>query len=284
MPSIAIVSDTDCSLPADLAARYDIHLVPINIHFEQETFQTGVDIDDAQLYARIDRGGEWPTSSAPSPGQFAEAYQDAFDAGAEAVVCFCVSQEVSATYSAALTGRDMMPERDITVVDSRRLAMGQGFMVLAAAEAARAGAPKDEIVAQALDVGKRASLYGALPALKYLAMSGRIDHLRAGVGDLLNVKPIVTLREGKLDLLDRVRTWKKARQRLVELTQQAAAGRPLERLAIQHVNDVAEAQSLQGQLCACLPCPETPIITGLTPGLSIFAGNGFVGAISVAAR
>ena len=82
MSSIAIITDTDSSLPAEVAARYGIRQVPITVHFRQETFETGVDIDDARLFARVDREGKLPTTSAPAPGKFAEAYQAAFDAGA----------------------------------------------------------------------------------------------------------------------------------------------------------------------------------------------------------
>jgi DegV family protein with EDD domain len=118
MSSIAIITDTDSSLPADVAARYGIRQVSINIHFGQETLATGTGIDDAQLFARVDREGRLPTTSAPAPGQFVEAYQTAFAAGAQAVICLCVSSQVSATYNAAVTARDLLPERDITVVDT----------------------------------------------------------------------------------------------------------------------------------------------------------------------
>lgn len=284
MPSIAIVTDTDSSLPAVLAAQYNIRQVPINIHFGQETFETGVNIDDAQLFARIDREGKVPTPSAPSPGQFAKAYQTAFDAGAQTVICFCVSGKVSATYTAALNACDMFPGRDITVVDTVSLTMGEGFIVLKAAEAARAGASKDEIIARALEVGRHVYLYAALSTLKYLAMSGRVEHLTASVADLLNVKPIITLRDGKLDLLERARTQKKAWSRVIELATQATAGRPVERLALLHVNALAEVQQFEKQLRASLPCPENVITAELTPGLSIYGGSGLVGVALVAGR
>jgi DegV family protein with EDD domain len=282
MSSIAIITDSDASLPADVAARYNIRQVPILIQFGVETFRTEIDIDDAGLFARIDREGKLPTTAAPSPGQFLEAFQAAFAAGADAVICICVSSQISATYAAALAAKEMLPEHTIEVVDSRVVSMAQGFMVLAAAEAVRAGADIAGAVAAALALGDRTYLHGAFSTLKYLAMSGRVGHVAAGFGNLLSVKPIVTMRDGKLDLLEKVRTRSKSLARVVELTGEAMAGRPIQQMAVLHVAARDEALAFEAQLRAALPCPETIIQADLTAGLSVHTGARMLGVVAVA--
>ena len=114
MPKIAFVTDTDCSLPEDIAARYHIQQVPITVQFGEESFLTGVNIDDTALFERVDRENKLPSTAAPSPGQFLEAYDKALAAGADSILCFTVSSAVSATYNNAVNARQMLPERDIT--------------------------------------------------------------------------------------------------------------------------------------------------------------------------
>ncbi len=281
MSSIAIITDTDASLPADIAASYGIQQVSINVHFGDETMATGQEIDDAQLFERVDREGKLPTTSAPSPGQFSVAFQAALDGGADQIVCFCVSSEVSATYGAAVVARDLLPDAEITVVDTQSLTMGQGFMVLAAAEAAIRGAPAEDVVAQALDVGRRVHVYAALSTVKYMAMSGRIGNLAAGMATLLNVKPILAVQNGKLDLLERVRTQRKSWARVIELTSEAMGDQSIERMAIVHASAPDEARQFEAQVRERLPCPENVIMAELTPGLSVHSGAGLVGIVAV---
>lgn len=284
MPVTAIITDTDASLPDEVAAQHGIRQVPIAVHFGDETLLTGVDIDEKALFERVDREGVLPTTSAPAPGDFLTAFQDAFDEGAEQVICLCVSSKVSGTYEAARTARDLLRERDITVVDTQSISMGQGFMAMEAAEAARAGASKETIIEQAMEAGSRVCLYAALATLKYLAMSGRVGHLTAGMAGLLSIKPILTLRDGELQMLERVRTRKRALSRVIELTIDELAGSAPERMAVVHVDALEEARQFEDRLRAELPCPETILTAGLTAGLSVHTGAGLVGLAALAPK
>ena len=283
MPDIAIITDTDASLPDAVCEQYGIQQVPITVNFGSEVLRTGIDIDDAGLFARIDREGTMPTTSAPAPGDFSTAFEEAFESGANTVLCLCVSSEVSATYGAAVLARQALPERDIHVVDTLNLTMGQGFMVLAAAEAAQEGKPVLEILNIVEQVRERSHMYAVLPTLKYLAMSGRVGSLAAGFADVISIKPILTVRDGKLELLERVRTLKKAWRRAIELSGEAVGTSQVERMAIVHVNAESEAIEFYNQLNETAPFSGEVIYTQLTPGLSVHSGAGMVGVCFVAA-
>ena len=147
---------------------------------------------------------------------------------------------------------------------------------------AREGTSKEEIVDRAMDVGGRTCLYAALSTLKYLAMSGRVGHLTTGIASLLSIRPILTLRDGQRQMLERVRTQRKAWARIIRLTQDALDDRGPERLAIVPVDALAEALLFEEQLRAEVLCPQTIIRAELTPGLSVHTGGGLVGVAAVA--
>jgi DegV family protein with EDD domain len=284
MPSsIAIITDTDSSLPVELAARYHIHQVPITVQFGDESFETGLDIDDTRLFTRIDHENRLPTTAAPSPGQFVNAFQKAFAEGASAILCFCVSSGISATYNNAVLAKNELAEGDITVVDTQTLTMGQGFVALAAAQALQGGASQQDALAAALDVQKRSHLYAALSTLKYLAMSGRVGHLAAGMAGILGIKPILTIQNGKLEMLEKIRTRSKSLGRVIELCQEKAAGRPISQMAIVHVNALEEGREFEKALRSSLACPQEILYAELTPGLSVHSGAGLLGVSFVTA-
>jgi len=279
MAKIAIISDTDSSLPQPMAAEYGIRQVPISIHFEGESFITGLDIDDRQLFEKVDQLNRLPSTSAPSPADFIGAFEAAFAEGAEAIVCVCVSSLVSSTYSSAVAACEHFPGREIRVIDSLNLSMAEGFMALAAAEMAANHASTAEIATHVGALGKQMHTFALLSTLKYLALSGRVGKFVAGLADTFNIKPILMVKDGRLDLLEKIRTRKKAVERLMTLLAAAVGDKKIERLAVIHVNDLQGAAEMETLLRARFACPEKIVVAEFTPGLSVHAGSGVVGVV-----
>jgi len=281
MSRIAIITDTDSSLPLDLAKQFNIVQVPIIIQFGDDSFRDVFDIDNDSVFARIDREGKLPTTAAPSPGMFAESFKQAFDSGADEILCMNISSEMSATYTSARQAVELFPGKRIEVLDTRSLAMGQGYMVLAAAEAAASGATMEETISAAESIRERTYLFGALSTLKYIAMSGRVGSLAAGMAGLLDIKPILSLQNGKLELVEKIRTQTKAWNRVMELTKEKVAGRKIEKLSILHVKAPEAGKQFEQLVRSSVPCPEGGINTQVSPGLSIHTGAGMVALVFV---
>lgn len=281
MNKYAIITDTDSSLTAELAKQYQIQQVPITIEFGKESYSSGVDIDDATLFDKVTRLGKLPTTAAPSPGAFVKAYEKAFNGGADAILCICVSSKVSTTYNAALIARESYPGKDITVIDSLNLSMGQGFMAIEAAKAAQQGLSKEAILARVEAAGKSVHLYAVLSTLKYLALGGRVSKFTAGMADTLNVKPILTVKDGELAQADRVRTHQKAVARIVELVRASLDGKNISAAAILHANNLSGAQEFQRKIFSELPAPAVIHTVQFSPGLAVHSGPGVVGIVAL---
>ena len=281
MPKTAIVTDTNSSLSKTRCEALGIIQVPIHIMFGEETYLTGEDIGDEKLFKMIDERQILPTTAAPSPGAFQMAFQKAFDQGADEIVCICCSSKVSATFDAANMAAAEFPGKKIGVVDSLQLTLAEGFQVLKAFEMASEGAGADEIVAQIEEMKPRVHVYGALPTLKYLVMGGRVGKLSAGMAETFNIKPIMTNIDGKLASLEKVRTWRKARARLVDIAVEKAKGTKVTQLGLFHVNNVEGVMELYQDLTAALPLPEDYLLEEFTPGLSVHAGSGVIGYVLV---
>ncbi|MCX6055897.1 MAG: DegV family protein [Chloroflexi bacterium] len=279
MTKTHVITDTDSNIPPELAKALHISLVPITIQFGEESFADNIEIKNPELFERIDRLGKLPTTAAPSPAAFSKAFQTAFDDGAESILCICVGSKVSRTYESALVAVEEFPEKKITVIDSTFVSMGQGFMVISAAEALASGATHEEAVAAATALIPRMHLYASLSTLKYLALGGRVSNLAASMASMLSIRPILTMKDGKLDLLEKIRTRKAAMERLVELIVQAVDGKPIERICIIHVLNPEDARVLESELQKKLTLPESISTEDFGPGLSVHTGSGMIGAI-----
>ena len=275
---VAVVTDTDASLSLELAKQYGIRLVPITVQFGEESFDSEYEILDEEIFKRIDAEGSLPKTAAPSPGKWGEGFQAAFDDGADAVLCFTVSRNLSATYDAAvMAAEDLHDGKNITVIDSNSLSMAQGFMAMEAATVLKNGGSIEDAIAAAKSIEGRVYLWGSLSTLRYLAMGGRVSSLTAGMANMLNIRPILTMENGKLEMLEKIRTQKKAWKRMIELIQEKTAGKKIVKVAMLHVTCEEDARKFEAMLRKHIELPEEVLFTSMTAGLSVHTGAGLVG-------
>ena len=278
MGRVAIVTDSAADLPVELAAQRGIAVVPLIVTFGSESYRANVDITTEAFWARMTApGAPFPTTAASSPGAFQQAFEEAFAAGAEAIVCVDIAGTLSATIKSAQIARDALPDREIHVVDTWSASMGTGLLALLAAELRDAGASASEIAANVSARIKDLRLYVALETLEYLKRGGRISGARAAIGTILSVKPIITVENGQVEQADRVRTRTKARERLFELLGVA----PVERLAVLH-GMTPEIESFAAGLVARIPGgvpADRIVITPVGPSIGPHLGPGCFGAV-----
>lgn len=279
MARVAIVTDSTADLPPDVVAAHRIRVVPLFVRFGDAEFRAGVDLTTDEFWARmLAPDAPFPQTAAPAPGTFRETFERCFADGAAAVVCLTISAKLSATLKSAELGAGMLPGRAIHVIDSETASMGTGLLVLLAAEMAAVGRPADEIEAAVRARLADIDLYVFLDTLEYLRKGGRLSGARAAIGTVLSVKPIITVRDGLVELIEKPRSRARARERVLELL----AGRPVERLAIlQTPGTGADLDAFCDELVARLPGGIEPAgVSAETIGASIgpHLGPGCLGA------
>ncbi len=224
VPTVAvrIVVDSTADLPKDQAEELGIRVVPLTVHFGEESFRDGVDLDTDGFYAKLATSRVMPTTAAPPSGLFEEAYRQLIKEGADGILSLQLSGALSATYNSAVLGAEALKEEKvpIEVVDSRWVSAGIGIPAMEAARAAKAGKSLAECKQIAQDLFARMHIYAVLDTLEFLQRGGRIGKARQLVGTLLNVKPMLTVRDGVVQPLENVRTRSKAYERLAQLLQQ----------------------------------------------------------------
>jgi len=241
---VAIVTDSASDLPPEAAAAAGIAIVPLAVTFGTESFKAGVDLSTAEFWRRMTApDAPFPTTAASAPGDFKAAYDRAFEAGADAVVSIHVSATLSGTLKSASAARDMLADREIHLVDSGSASMGEGLLAQLGVELAGAGVAAAEIARVLGERARDLDLYVALDTLEYLKKGGRMSGARAAIGTLLSVKPIITIRNGVVEAIERPRTSGKARARCIELL----TARPIERLAILYTPP-ADGQSFRAEV------------------------------------
>lgn len=193
---IAIVCDSTADLPPELVKEYGIHIVPLKVHFGEEDYRDGVDISPREFYQKMQASEVLPTTSQPSPGEFAESYRSIFEQGKDTIISIHISAHLSGTHRSAIVAKSMLPGADIELVDSQQASTVLGLIVLEAARAAKAGKTKGEILTLVNEMMAKIRVFFMVDSLEYLEKGGRIGKAQAVLGSLLNIKPILTLEEG----------------------------------------------------------------------------------------
>ena len=278
MGRVAIVTDSASDFDPARAASLGIAIVPLVVSFGDETFSAGENLSREQFWDKVKTPGTpIATTAACSPGTFQAAYQAACDAGADSIVSIHVADTLSGTLKAAQVARASFRDRDIRIVDSTSASMGEGMLAELAVAMANAGRSAQEI-AEAVEA-RRSDLqvYLALETLEYLKRGGRISGPRAAIGTLLSIKPIIEIKNGQVEVTERVRTRGKVRERLVELFTE----RPIERLSVLHTTD-ADVEEFAAEITKRAGLQPSQVTIDLVgPSVGPHLGPGCVGGVAL---
>lgn len=272
---VKIITDTTSGLPTEIAERYNIPVVPQVIVFGTDSYLEGVEMDKATFMGRLKTSRELPKTAAPPPELFVEEFRRMVPEG-EPILCIHPSAEVSGTVRAATVAARDFPDADIRVIDTRVIASSLATMVTLAAEWAEAGHDADTIEARLRDLVPRCRIYFLVATLEYLAKGGRIGGAAALLGSVLQIKPILTFREGRVDQYERERTQKRALARLKALVLEQIARDGSGHLSVMHAGVPDQGQALADDLCGQLDLPPVPIID-VPPAITTHGGPGILG-------
>ena len=246
--AFAVVTDSTADLPEAWRARYGIEVVPLKVLFGSETFRDRVDMTDAEFFKRLETASKLPTTSAPSPGDFAEVYSRLARDHA-GCISIHIGAQLSATAEAARVGAQSVEGFPVEVIDSETVTMPMAFLCRVAAESATLEAA----VAAVRERIPKGRVLALLDTLRYLEMGGRLSRAQAVVGTMLDLKPLLLVKDREIKPVDRVRTRARAIGRMVEFFKSEL---PVEYVAVMHAQAPDEAAEIAARLRAALPDQE----------------------------
>jgi len=277
--AIKIVTDSTCDLPEATVAEYGITVVPLYINVGDQSYLDGVELSRQEFYERLPDYETPPTTAAPGPEVFRQTYERLADEGATGVLSIHISISLSATVDVARLGAKDTDAVPVTVFDSGQLSLGTGFLVLTAAKAAAKGRSVEEIIPLLEEQTSRTHVFAALDTLEFLRRSGRMNRVMAGLGSVLQIKPLLKMYDGE-PTAERVRTRKRATERVISLLSDLV---PLEQVALVHTHAPDRAEELRQRVQHLLPEGEVPSVN-ITPVIGAHIGPGAVGFACVTAR
>jgi DegV family protein with EDD domain len=281
MSKIALVTDSTCSIPKDLVEKYEIIVAPQILIWGNETLEDGVDIMPSEFYKRLAKASVMPSTSQVTVAKFLEIYQRLLDQDHQ-IMTIVLSSKLSGTLNSAIQAKAMLPaEAPIEIVDSYTTAMAMGFHLLTVARAIKQGATLADCVALAQKAIEHTGVFFAVDTLEFLHRGGRIGGAKRFLGTALNIKPILELRDGKVEAAEQVRTRRKSLSRIVELAVKQIGTRTPVRLASLHANAPEDAKIVLEEATEKLNPIET-YFSEVSPVIGANAGPGVVGLVYMA--
>ncbi|HNF95027.1 MAG TPA: DegV family protein [Anaerolineales bacterium] len=265
-----IVADTTCGLPRALLAQRGISLIPQVVMFGEESFHDDKDLDTALFLQKLKAAKALPKTAAPEPSLYYPILEEARSKN-ESVVVVAPTGKASGTVRSAQTAAQEFPDVDVRVVDTQTISCNLGSLVLLADDMAKAGKSASQIVAKLEDMIPRGRIYFLVDTLEYLAKGGRIGGAKRLVAELLEIKPILQIKDGQVESFEQQRTKKRALARLVEITKEQCSGGAESHLCVLQVEAEKEAQALVEELKSTIPVAEIPIYE-LPPAIVVHAG------------
>ena len=270
--TIKIVTDSAADLPAMLTEELDITVVPVYLRFGKEVYRDRVDISEEEFYQRLLHDPVHPNTTQPSPQDFASVY-DKLSQESDGIISIHITSKLSGTYNSAVQGKKMVSNRcPIEIVDSQTLSIAVGLMAIQASKMVKQGLSLQQIVNELGKIIPNVHLLILFDTLKYLVKGGRIGKAKGLVGSVLNVKPLLTVRDGELMPSGQVRTRSKGMDRLLDFVKNATE---IQDLAILHSTTPDEAQALVERTSPIFPKEHT-ILARLGPGLGVHGGPGIL--------
>lgn len=275
---VRIITDTTSCVSPEFARRHAIPVIPQIINFGEESFYEGVNLDNAGFLARLKTAPELPKTAAPPPELFSREFERLAPLG-EPILCLHPSSEVSGTVRSALIAAQDFPQADIRVIDTRAIASPLATLVQLAAEWAQSGSDADSIESRIKAMIPRSRVYFLVATLDYLAKGGRIGGAAHLLGSVLQIKPILTLTDGKVDTFEKERTQKRAVARVVEIVAEQYPRDKNGYLSVMHAGVPDQADSLAQELSKTLNIPVAEIpIYDVPPAIVTHGGPGILGA------
>ena len=274
---LRIVTDSTADVPAGWEKEYDIDVIPINIQFGEKTYLQNVDLDSEGFYKLVDESKKIPKTSQPSPHQFMEFYKKIAQKG-DTILSVHVTSKLSGTYASAVAAAEELKDMfRVMPFDSAGGSLGLGLMCREVRKMDRAGKSVEQIVKYLEGVRDRVRIIVTLDTLEYARMSGRVGTLSAALASLLNVKPIAVLKNGLVDMVEKVRTRKAALDRIIEMAVEEFGNQPIY-LGIVHARDIGSGNALMAEAKKHFNSKETVLID-LSISLAANFGPGTVGLV-----